>query len=323
MKILKHRSTATLFVLLTALGLVALAGAACGGGEEAEPTPTPPPTATAAPPTAVPTPTTAVEEDHGAGEIAFDAASATITVDGDASDWSGIEGATVTLAQFELPPGVTFDDLDWDEPGGSVDPVDVTVKVATDADNIYVLLEVPDDYDFVEGDHGKTASPNVMFLIDPEAGTHMGVGDEDFEVSLGMVDIWHWEIDCGAGVMSGGGDPGSGDDPDCNLDDEYATNPEEREDDGGGDIANPAAENNIAGVWEHTARADGIGADGTWIFEMSRPLQTGDPQDAQFASGGTVLLALAYYDADETADGWTAEGHLVSSENGWIAVTLP
>ncbi len=169
-----------------------------------------------------------------------------------------------------------------------------------------------------------SASIAVMFLIDPEAGPHMGTGDDDLELSLGMVDIWHWELDCGPGVMSGGGDVGSGDDPDCNFDDEFATEPEEREDDGGGDdIVNPAAENSLAGVWEHTASASGAGADGVWIFEMSRPLQTGDVEDTQFASGGTALIALAYFDPDEGLEGWTDTGHLQSSENGWIEVTLP
>jgi hypothetical protein len=152
----------------------------------------------------------------------------------------------------------------------------------------------------------------------------MGATDDDLEVGLGMVDIWHWELDCAAGALSGGGDPGSGDDPDCNFDDEFATDPEEREDDGGGDaIVNADAENSLAGVWEHTASAAGAGAEGTWIFEMSRPLQTGDTQDAQFVSGGTALMALAYFDADETLEGWTDTGHLQSAEVGWIEVTLP
>ncbi len=31
----------------------------------------------------------------------------------------------------------------------------------------------------------------------------------------------------------------------------------------------------------------------------------------------------AYFDADETLEGWTDTGHLQSSENGWIEVTLP
>jgi hypothetical protein len=261
------------------------------------------------------TPTEPADDDHA--EISFDAASATITVDGDVSDWAGIEGSSISLEQIEIPEG-----LDWDEPG-PLDPIEVTLKVATDADNIYVLLEVADDYDFNIEDHNLSPSPNVMFRIDEPAAPHMGAGDEDLETSLGIVDIWHWEIDCDAGVMSGGGDAGSGDDPDCNLDDEFSATPEDREDDGGGDVANPDAENSLAGVWEHTASAQGAGADGTWIFEMSRPLQTGDSEDAQFVSGGMAYIALAYFDPDEGAEGWTDTGHLVSSENGWIEVTLP
>ncbi len=257
----------------------------------------------------------AVQAD-GSG-LTLDAAEATITVDGNNSDWAAITGLTVTLEQIEIPAGV-----EWDEPG-AVDPIDATVKVATDDSKIYVLFEVPDDYDFDPADHNFSASPNVMFLIDAAAGPHMGAGDDDLETGLGMVDIWHWELDCAAGVTSGGGDAGSGNDPDCNLDDEYSTDPEEREDDGGGDTANAAAENSIAGVWSHTNSAGGIGAAGTWIFEMSRPLQTGDPEDAQFTAGGTAKMALAYFDADEGLEGWTDTGHLVSSEEGWIVINLP
>ena len=326
MTISKQRGTIALLVLLTVLGLVALVAAACGGdGEEA--TPTAEPAATVEQPTAEPTveaveTPTETDDDHEAEEISLDAASATITVDGDSSDWDGIEGVTVPLEQIEIPEGV-----DWDEPG-ALDPIDVTLKVATDADNIYMLIEVPDDYDFDPADHNFSASIGVMFLIDQAAGPHMGAEDEDLELGLGMVDIWHWELDCGPGELSGGGGIAGGDDPDCNFDDEYATNPEDREDDGkvdenSGDVPNDTAENSLVGVWEHTARAQGAGAEGTWIFEMSRPLQTGDFEDAQFASGGTTLIALAYFDADETLEGWTDTGHLQSSENGWIEVILP
>jgi hypothetical protein len=314
----RRKGTLALFVLLTLLGLVALAVVACDDDDDDKDTPTQEPTVDqpTAGPTVEPQETpTVVDGEHG--DITLEAGSATITVDGDNSDWAAIEAVSVELEQIEIPTGV-----DWDEPG-PLDPIDATLKVATDADNIYVLLEVPDDYDFVADDHNLSASGNVMFLIDDGAGPHMGAGDDDLEASLGMVDIWHWELDCAAGAMSGGGDPGSGDDPDCNLDDEYATDPETREDDGGGDDPNPDAENSIAGVWEHTARSAGVGADGTWIFEMSRPLQTGDPEDAQFSSGGTALVALAYFDADESLEGWTDTGHLQSSESGWIEVTLP
>ncbi len=299
--------------------------AACGDGDD-DAAPTEPPTIaieinTDVAPTDADGPATAAPD--GDEPIAFDAASATITVDGDTSDWDSITGVTVPLKQFELPPGVTFDELDWDE-ANPLDPVDVVLKVATDADNLYMLIEVPDDYDFNLEDHKLSAALAVQFLIEVDAGAHMGSGDDDFEASLGMVDMWHWELDCAAGALSGGGGIAGGDDPACNFDDEFATDPEEREDDGGGDIiVNPDGENSLAGVWEHTARAGGEGAEGTWIFEMSRPLQTGDPQDAQFASGATVLVALAYWDADESVEGWTDTGHLQSADIGWIEVTLP
>lgn len=253
--------------------------------------------------------------------IAFAAAPATITVDGDSSDWSAIEGATVTLEQIRLAnlDHSTAADMDF----SPVDPVDVTFKVATDTEKIYVLFEVPGGFNYNADDHNLSASVAVMFRIEDPAGPHMGAEEPDLDAGLGVVDIWHWELDCGPRVVSGGADAASGDDLACNLDDEYSTTPESRQDDGGGDVVNDAAENSLTGVWEHTARASGPGADGTWIFEFSRPLQTGDSQDAQFASGGTADVALAYFDPTESPEGWSQAGHLQSAYNGWIEVTLP
>lgn len=249
-------------------------------------------------------------------DLSVDAAEATITVDGDNSDWASITGVDVTLSQPD------YTGTDFDEPNEVAD-MSATVKMAMDSSNIYVLYEVDDDYDYDPNDHNFSAALAVMFLIDAAAGPHMGADDPDYETGLGMVDIWHWELDCDYSVTSGGGDTGSGDDPDCNLDDEFATDPETREDDGGGDTANAAAENSISGIWEHSGRASGVGTDGTWTFELSRPLQTGDPEDAQFAAGGTSQMALAYFDADESLEGWTDTGHLTSADEGWITVNLP
>lgn len=53
-------------------------------------------------PTATPTPVPSPSEEPGGNRIAFEAASATIAVDGDDSDWSAIEGATITLEQLRL-----------------------------------------------------------------------------------------------------------------------------------------------------------------------------------------------------------------------------
>jgi hypothetical protein len=311
-----------LIVLATATISAMLFAVACGGDDDEEATSTP--AATAAP-TAAPTaePTEAEDGDGPAiSDISFEAATAAITVDGDDSDWADIEGVTVPLKQIDVDE---LDPAQWEELDleiGELPPVDATLKVATDDENIYVLFEVPDAYDYNAADHNLSASIAVMFQIDEEATAHMGVEEEDIKTSLGVVDIWHWELDCAPGAASGVGDPGSGDDPDCNLDDEYAPTPEDREDDGGGDTPNnPTGENSLSGVWKHTAAA--AGGDGVWIFEMSRPLDTGDTQDAQFASGETAHVALAYFDPSETAEGWTDAGHLQSADKGWIEVALP
>ncbi|MBI2913132.1 MAG: hypothetical protein HYY03_04350, partial [Chloroflexi bacterium] len=250
----------------------------------------------------------------GPGPATYSAAWATIAVDGDDFDWGSIGGVPLTLKQFAIPPG-----SDWEY--DPVAPKNATLKVASDGAKIYVLLEVDDTFNYVPGSPDLSAAVAVMFRIDQPAGPHMGSGPDDFEAGLGMVDIWHWELDCGPGAPSGGGDPGSGNDPDCNLDDEYATDPEGREDDGKPAGSNASAENSITGVWRHTAGAPG-GA-GKWIFEMSRPLQTGDPQDAQLAPGAIAYMAIAYWDPKETSAGWSDAGHLTSADAGWIAVGLP
>ncbi len=328
MKNLRSHKTALLGLALAVLTVVALTAAACGDDDGDGATPTEGPTATIQVSQETDTPqatdTTPASDAPGNGEtISIAATAATITVDGDTSDWSGIEGVTVSIEQLRLDDldPVQVEDLEIEF--GPLDPIDVTLKVATDADNVYVLMEVPDDYDFDPEDHNLSAAIAVQFLIDQEATVLMGAPEEDLEDSLGVVDIWHWELDCGPGEIAGGGGVLGGDDATCNFDDEYAPNPEDREDDGEGDNANAAAENSLIGVWEHTGRAGGTGADGTWIFEMSRPLDTGDPQDTLFVSGGAVKVALAYFDADETLEGWTDAGHLVSAYEGWIEVTLP
>ena len=76
-----------------------------------------------------------------AAPIAITAASATITVDGDTSDWEAIEATVVNLEQIRLA------DLDPEQAAeiefGAVAPIDVSLKVASDAENLYMLVEVP------------------------------------------------------------------------------------------------------------------------------------------------------------------------------------
>jgi Ethylbenzene dehydrogenase len=313
-----------------AIAALAAFAAACGSGNS-DKTPTPAATSTTVA-TAQPTATTAAasenetpmsegtagmnsDEMHHGPTIHVAAARASITVDGNDADWKDVEGVTVPLAQIEIPS-----EADWDKPGSLTD-VDATLKVASDANNIYVLVEVPGDYDFNPDDLHHSPSVAVMFRMDDAAGPHMGATDEDLQAGLGMVDIWHWELGCGPGVVSGG-NPASGTDTKCHFNDEYATAPKERDADGKGDKANAAAENSLVGAWDHTGRSQGAGAKGTWVFEMSRPLQTGDPQDVQLASPGAAAMGVAYWDPNETPDGWTEDGHLQSAENGWIELTL-
>ncbi|MBI5156573.1 MAG: hypothetical protein HZA58_01020 [Acidimicrobiia bacterium] len=243
------------------------------------------------------------------GALRIEAPSATITVDGDASDWAAITGLDLTLEAISTE---------------TIAPKDVNVRVAHDAEFLYVLFTVDDDFNWNGEDPHLSAAPSVMWAVDVAAGPHMGSdseGEEESYTSLGMVDIWHWELECGLGEEQGGatgagpGDKDPGNDSGCNFDDEWSTDPATREDDNG-----PGAENSLLGVFGHSNPVtDG---EGTWVFEMRRPLQTGDAQDGQFAVGATSLMALAYWDADNSAAGWDDPEHVQSAGLGWIEVTL-
>ncbi len=288
--------------ILVALAVLPLLATACGddGGDSAATTTT---TTTEAPATTTEAPATTVAP---VGEAALDApGGVSITVDGDDADWAGVDGLDMTL--------VPITDEDFEAH-------DATVKVAHDGDSVYVLFSVEDDLNWDVEDKHKSGSIAVQWAIDSGAGVAMGAEDDDRLASSGSVDIWHWELECAAGDTSGGavsdaGDGSPGNDAGCNFDDEFASDTETRSDD---DSA--SAENSLAGVWTHSAAAqDG---DGTWFFEMSRPMQTGDEGDAQFEAGGTSQLALAYWDADSGPDGWSDEYHVVSALDGWIDVNF-
>jgi hypothetical protein len=228
-------------------------------------------------------------------------------VDGDSSDWSGVTGLDLSLNVIVA------------EKGEPIEPKNATVRVAHDDENVYVLLEVQDDYNWDPENANLSAAAAVMWNI--EGGPHMGSEDPAGAPGVGMgVDIWHWELECASGEETGGavsgpadGDPGN--DGTCNNDDEWAKSAVEREDDNGS-----GAENSLLGVWSHTnPTAD---AEGTWVFEASRPLQTGDEGDAQLSVGSPAQLAVAYWDPDNTPEGWKGDEHVQSANEGWIEVTL-
>ena len=232
----------------------------------------------------------------------YDSVATAITLDGEIGDWADVPAFPVELQAIA-------------DREGSVGSYDARLRVATDATTLYVLVEVDDDFDFNPEDHNLSAALAVLFLVDPDAGTAMGATEDDQEASLGLTDVWHWELDCPAGSLSGVVSLEGGNDPICNLDDEWARSPEDRGDD---DL-----ETSLIGVWTHTNPV--AAGEGTWVFEMARPLQTGDPEDVQLSPGGVTTISLAYWDADETPEGWEDDGHAVSvsGDRAGITVSLP
>ena len=312
------RNSGRWLVLVAAFIVVA---AACGDDDSTETTePTTQASTTAAPTTtavsattAAPTTTAASATTVAGSEVrTIDAVQAAITIDGDSSDWDGIVGLDLTL-----------DPIKGEE---HIATAAATVKVAYDDEFVYMLFTVDDDFNWDASDGHKSGSSAAMWSIDSEAGTGMGSDAEgkdenDEYTSLGMVDIWHWELECGAGVDSGGatgagpGDKDPGNDSGCNFDDEWSSDPATREDDNGA-----GAENSLLGVFSHSNPvADG---EGTWTFEMRRPLQTGDATDAQFGAGHSVLMGVAYWDADNSPEGWDDDEHVNSATQGWIQVNF-
>jgi len=201
-----------------------------------------------------------------------------------------------------------------------VEAKDATVQVAHDDTNLYMLYTVTDDYNWNADDGHLSAAVAVMFPASTDPGPHMGATDQLGDNTAGTVDIWHWELECAAGEPTGGaanpnaeGDPGN--DSVCNFDDEWSTDPDNREDDN-----SATGENSLTGVWGHSNAVEG-GA-GDWYFEISRPLQTGDESDAQFTVGESTQLALAYWDPSSTPEGWEDDGHVQSANQGWIQVDL-
>jgi hypothetical protein len=227
-----------------------------------------------------------------------------ITIDGLTGDWTGIPSTSITLIQpFTTSQRIT-DGLE--------------IKTTFDDSNIYVLVTISDDYDYNVTDHYKSAAIAVLFAIDDEATPDMGGGN-------GYVDIWHWELDVGPGVVTGY-NVLSGNDPIGNLDDEYSLTVFDRHDD--------QFANEVYGAWSHT-NMSAVGADGKWVFEFKRSLTTMGTlnQDIQFEIGKTYKMAIAYWDADELGEpgvqnGWTAPGHYSSCTNpdtlefSWINLAL-
>ena len=127
----------------------------------------------------------------------------------------------------------------------------------------------------------------------------------------------HWEL---AGTVQGveySMNDLTGDDEVANKDDEYAVSPYCRLDD---DDMN--AGNEWSGAWLHTNPVDG--ELGTYVFEMSRLLTTPSTKtDAQMEAGGTYEIGVAFWDPNESMEGWSDAGHYTTGcAQSWIELEL-
>ena len=105
-----------------------------------------------------------------------------ITIDGLIGDWAGVPGTKVTMIQPMSPDNRIVNGVE--------------LRVAYDDSYIYTLVIISDDFDYDPADHRRSAALAVLFAIDEAATPEMGGG-------AGYVDIWHWELDTGPGVVAG------------------------------------------------------------------------------------------------------------------------
>ncbi len=232
------------------------------------------------------------DEEESATELTINATKTnlgSITIDGDEADWENIPKTVVTLTKL-----------------GGTDTRQAEVKIAYNETHLAFLYIVEDNYNVNLSSHKLSPSVAVEWAIDEDAGPHMG---QEGGVSTGKVDIWHWELEKSAGFLhtpnatSGKGGHG--------LDDEWATSPANRYDD--------AKENSLYGAWNHSNDTDHA----KYFFEFMRPLVTNDPNDTQFEDNHAFKLNLAYWDPDETVNGWTPSGHYISvTWYEWIHVVF-
>jgi hypothetical protein len=114
----------------------------------------------------------------------------------------------------------------------------------------------------------------------------------------------------------------------ANKDDEYAVSPYCRLDDDG-----ISAGNEWSGAWSHSSSnvsPQGVSTESgatedMYNFELSRLLTTQSPttDKAELVAGETYQFGLAYWDPNETADGWTDSGHYVTGcATNWLDLVL-
>ena len=237
------------------------------------------------------------------------------TIDANDSDWAGVEVFESPLTGALTSEAYTAGNM--------------KIQCAYDDTNIYFFYQFPGKYMFDSSDNHKCAAVATMFQMGEKA-TLFNMGGCPLSEAVNcdtapegcvpyVVDIAaHWELkDTERAVMYGPND-GTGDDPIANKDDEFAVGPWCRDDDLG---ENPG--NEWSGAWDFLEDATD-GAEGYYVFELSRPLTTPSPEtDVQLKAGTEVNFGIAFWNPDETQNGWSNAGHVVTAcSPGWDWIGL-
>jgi len=270
----------------------------------------------------------------------------TITLDGNSDDWKTVSGQ-----QFEVLQAIAPDPAEK-YPFGSI-----TVKVAHDGQNLFVLLEAPGPYVWNATSPHLAASAALMFGVGDDATYYNMGGCASDEGSCSVqtcagheVDLIHFELSTAVpGRIYGGnlGDnlKGTGTDSIGHLDDMFAWNPHCKQVDSApalagvtpkGQVAASSAANDWQGTWGHSSidlqfglvPSDAPfairGEEGKFVFEFQRPLRTHDQyqQDVQFVIGGSHRFGAAIW-YPINAQMWAHSQHYVLSCDWLILDLLP
>jgi len=231
------------------------------------------------------------------------------TLDGDLSEWSSVNGTQTEL--YGLAGNVYAPGL-------------ADYKCMYNDTHIFFAMEIPGAYRFNSSSNAQCASVAIMFKIGESAlyygmggcplassGCSSGVpsGCDPYRVDIGA----HWELASTEQGVEYGVNLGSSD---ALADDEYAVSPTCRLDDDGSNSGN---EWNVA--WSYEAFNSTFG---DYKFELARSLSTmSESTDRQLSVGQSYSVGFAYWDPNETADGWTDPGHYVTGcAADWMDMTI-
>lgn len=240
------------------------------------------------------------------------------TLDADLTEWQSIDGVTTSLQSIT---------------GTKYEAGDASLKCMFDNQTIFFAFEIPGAYQYNASVDELCAAIGIMTKVGVSATFYNMGGCPDAMSGCGstgtipdtcvdyVVDIGaHWQLPSTPkqGFEYGIGKQSVNDEGETEgVVDEFAASPycrlEDKESNGS---------NDWYGAWKHTNPTEGM--DGTYIFELSRPLSTASATtDAQYLAGGAYDVGVAFWDPNESADGWSDPGHYVTGcANKWIELQL-